>query len=151
MVGLTKVTIVSAAIKVQVQLKTYKRRILVPKISFCALLLDCEHLVLHSIRPVSKTTQILSVMASQEDPVVIDDDDWPDTGPQNPEEARVYQDRINKIFDDFALLLKEDQKDTLPITIRILKQVISRHWPSMANADPDLVIRAIKDPACLHL
>ena len=123
-----------------------------PKISFCALLLDCQHLVLHSIRPVSRMTQILSVMASQEDPVVINDDNnWPDTGPENPEDARAYQDRIKKIFNDFALLLKEDQKDTLPITIRTLKQVISRHWPSMANADPDLVIRAIKDLACLHL
>ena len=91
-------------------------------------------------------------MALQKDPVVINDDnDWPDTGPQNPEEVRVYQDRINRIFDDFTLLLKEDQKDTLPITIRKLKQVISRHWPSMANADPDLVIRAIQDLACLHL
>ena len=109
LVGLTKVTIVLAAIKVQVQLKTYKRRILAPNISFCALLLDCQHLVLHSIRPVSRMTQILSVMASQEDPVVInDDDDWPDTGPQNPEEARAYQDRINKIFNDFTLLLKGD-------------------------------------------
>ena len=145
-------TIVLAVIKVQVQLKTYKRGILVPKISFCALLLDCQHLVLHSIRPASRMTQILSVMASQEDPVVIDDDnDWPNTGPQNPEEVRAYQDRINKIFDDFTLLLKEDQKDALPITIRTLKQVISRHWPSMANTDPDLVIRAIKDHACLHL
>ena len=63
-------------------------------------------------------TQTLSAMASQEDPVVTDND---------------------------------IDKDALPITIRTLKQVISRHWPSMANADLDLVIRAIKDPACLHL
>ena len=50
-------------------------------------------------------------MASKEEPVVInnDDDDWPDVGPQNHEEARAYQDRINEIFDDFVLLLKEDR------------------------------------------
>ena len=64
---------------------------------------------------------------------------------------RAYQDRINNFFDDFALLLKEDRKDALPITIWTLKQVMSRNWPSMANADPDLVIFAIKDPVCLHL
>ena len=45
-------------------------------------------------------------MASQEDLVVINDDDWPDAGPQTPEEVRAYQDRINKIFDDFVSLLK---------------------------------------------
>ena len=44
-------------------------------------------------------------MALQEDLVVIDDDnDWPDAGPQNPEEVCMYQDHINKIFDDFASL-----------------------------------------------
>ena len=48
-------------------------------------------------------------------------------------------------------LLKEDRKDALPITVRTLKQVISRYWPSMANADPDLIIHSIKDLACLHL
>ena len=46
---------------------------------------------------------------------------------------------------------KEDRKDALPITIRTLKQVICRYWPSMANTDLDLVIHSIKDPACLHL
>ena len=79
-------------------------------------------------------------MASQEELVVIDDNgDWPNMGPQNPKEAKP-QDRINKIFDDFTVLLKEDRKDALPITIRTLKQVISRHWPSVANADPDLMV-----------
>ena len=91
-------------------------------------------------------------MASQEDPVVINDNDnWPDAGPQNPKEVRAYQDRINKVFDDFMSLLKEDRKDALPITIRTLKQVISRYWPSMANADPDLIICSIKDLVSLHL
>ena len=67
-------------------------------------------------------------MASQEEPVVInDDDDWPDAGPINPEEAQVYQDCINNIFDDFTSLLKEDRKDALPITVRTLKQVITRY------------------------
>ena len=92
-------------------------------------------------------------MASQEDPVVIDDDDdWPDAGPQNPEEVQAYQDHINKILNDFASLLKEDRNDALPtITIRTLKQVISRYWLSMANADVDLILHSIKDLACLHL
>ena len=91
-------------------------------------------------------------MASQEDPVVIkDDDNWPDVGPQNPEEMWAYHDCINKIFDDFTSLLKEDRKDALPITIRTLKQVISRYWPSMANADVDIIVHTIKDLACLHL
>ena len=91
-------------------------------------------------------------MASQEDLVVInDDDDWPDVGPQNPEEVRMYQDHINKIFNTFTSLLKEDRKDALPITIRTLKQVISRYWPSMANTDVDIILHSIKDLACLHL
>ena len=97
-------------------------------------------------------TEYICNMASQEDPVVINDDnDWSDVGPQNPEEAQAYQDHINKIFDDFTILLQEDRKDALPITIRTLKQVISRYWLSMVNADVDIILHSIRDPACLHL
>ena len=28
---------------------------------------------------------------------------------------------------------------------------MSWHWPSVGDADPDIVIRAIGDPACIYL
>ena len=48
-------------------------------------------------------------MTSQELVVTDNNDNWPNVGPQNPEDVRVYQDRINKIFDEFAVLWKEDR------------------------------------------
>ena len=90
-------------------------------------------------------TDYICNMASQEDLVVInDDDDWPDVGPQNPEEAQVYE-----VYPEAQV--KEDRNDVLPITISTLKQIISRYWPSMANADMDIILHSIKDLACLHL
>ena len=34
---------------------------------------------------------------------------------------------------------------------RSLKKLMSRHWPSVGDADPDVIIRAVADPACVYL
>ena len=61
-------------------------------------------------------------MASEIAPPVIDlleeeEEEWPDAGAQNPEEAQQYVDRINNIFDHLSKLIHDNKKDTLGMTI----------------------------------
>ena len=80
-----------------------------------------------------------------------DPDDWPDVGPQNPEEAESYIEKINNIFEMMAENVSHDKKDTLPSAVRSLKKLMSQHWPSVGDANPDVIIQAVGDPACIYL
>ena len=85
---------------------------------------------------------------------VIDNDDgndWSNAGPQNPAEAQVYTNKIINVFDTFSDLIHQDNKDALPKTIWNLKKLMAKHWDSMGQADPEVVIRSIIDPGCFHL
>ena len=101
--------------------------------------------------------QLSDMAEGGEDPEVImipsddDGDDWPDAGPQNPEEAQEYTNKVIEVFDTFSDLIHQDNKDTPPKTIRNLKKLMAKHWDSMGLADPEVVIRSIIDPGCLHL
>ena len=99
-------------------------------------------------------------MASQELPEVItilddieeeEEDDWPELGPVNLQEAKEYTDCFNNMFDTMAEMLHSDNKDTLPKCIRAFKKLIVKDWHSMTDADPEVVIRSIYDPACIYL
>ena len=78
-------------------------------------------------------------------------DDWPLGGPQNLREAEAYVEKVSQIFEDLGELLHKDNKDALPSTIHRLKRHMECHWEQMKNADVDTMVKAIKDPACLHL
>ena len=41
-------------------------------------------------------------------------DDWPYAGPQNPDEAQEYSDKVIEVFDTFADLIHQNNKDALP-------------------------------------
>ena len=96
-------------------------------------------------------------MATKEkDPEVIDvpeedPEDWPDTGTLNTEKADWYVDKMTNIFDTMSDMLEKDNKDALPTTIRNLCKLMGHHWLMMADADPEIVIKAISDPACIYL
>ena len=75
------------------------------------------------------------IVVPEEDP-----DDWPDVGPQNPEEADSYIEKINNIFETMVENVSHNKKDTLPSAMRNLKKLMSRHWPSVGYADPDIII-----------
>ena len=73
-------------------------------------------------------------------PPVIDlleeeEEEWPDTGAQNPEEAQKYVDRINGIFDHLSELIHEDKKDALEMTIQNFKKWIMKQWVMMGDVD----------------
>ena len=79
-----------------------------------------DNSVAPSLGLVSRTS--LLPMASEDVPPVIDlleeeEEEWPDAGAQNPEEAQKYVDRINSIFDHLSKLIHEDKKDALEMTI----------------------------------
>ena len=95
-------------------------------------------------------------MASEDVPPVIDlleeeEEEWPDAGAQNPEEAQKYVDRINGIFDHLSELIHEDKKDALETTIQNFKKWIVKQWATMGDADVNVVLHTIRDPATVYL
>ena len=74
----------------------------------------------------------------------------PSSSPINTGEAQEYRDMIEKIFDDFKELLK-DQKDTLVVTVWALKRHMVKLWDQMAAAKVNAVIHKIHEPACVTL
>ena len=78
-------------------------------------------------------------------------DDFPNYGPQNPEEAQSYRDKIDVIMEMFSDLLADDCKDALRSTITSLKKLMVKHWQQMAEADIEVVMRSIHDPSCVYL
>ena len=51
----------------------------------------------------------------------------------------------------FGDLIHQDNKDTLPKMIQNLKKIMAKHWASMELADPEVIIKSIINPGCLHL
>ena len=94
-------------------------------------------------------------MAAKDDPEVDlveeEEEEWPEAGVQNVEEAERYQDKINNIFNHLSVLNHEDTKTALSQTIQNFKKVVAKQWESMGAADTDVVLRTIKDPTALYL
>ena len=81
---------------------------------------------------------------------VPDDDDFPDSGPQNPVEVQSYRDKLDAIMETFTNLLANDWKDALTSTVTSLKKLMVKHWWQMAEADVEVVLRSIHDPSCIY-
>ena len=79
-----------------------------------------------------------------------EEEEWPEVGAQNPEEAEQYVDKINNVFDHLSTLIHEDKKDALGQTIKNFK-LVARQWEMMGDADIDVVIHTIKDPTAVYL
>ena len=95
-------------------------------------------------------------MATADKPTVIPDkeekeEDWPELGPQNPEEAQKYVDQVNEIFNGLTEMLHDDRKDAVTKMVRNFRKLMGKYWMSVADADPDVIIRAMGDPAGVYL
>ena len=66
-------------------------------------------------------------------------------------EARIYENKLDKIFENFKDLLKEDDKNALRSTISEVKRHMMRQFSSMAAADIDIVMACIKDCTCSYM
>ena len=80
-----------------------------------------------------------------------EEEEWPEAGVQNIEEAEHYTDKINNIFDHLSVLIHQDTKTALSQTIQNFKKIVTRQWDSMGDADMDIILRSIKDPMALYL
>ena len=91
-------------------------------------------------------------MASKQPAVIkVPDDDFPNSGPQNPVEAQSYRDQLDAIMSTFSNLLADDRKDAFRSTVTLLKKLMVKHWQQMAKADMDVVLKSIHDPSCVYL
>ena len=95
-------------------------------------------------------------MAAKDDLVVDlveeeEEEEWPEVGVQNVEEAEHYTDKVNNIFDHLMVLIHQVTKTALSQTIPNFKKVVAKQWESMGDADVDVIFRSIKDPMALYL
>ena len=95
-------------------------------------------------------------MAAKDVPPVIDlmeeeEEEWPEAGAQNPEEAEQYVDKINNVFDHLLTLIHEDTKDALGQNIKNFKKLVARQWETIGDADMDVILHTIKDPTAVYL
>ena len=94
-------------------------------------------------------------MAAKDDPVVElieeEEEEWPEVGAQNPEEAEQYTERINNVFDHLSELIHQDTKMALGQTIQNFKKIVVRQWAAMGDADVDVILKTIKDPTAVYL
>ena len=80
-----------------------------------------------------------------------EEEEWPEAGAQNPEEAERYVEKINNVFDHLSELIHQDTKTALGQTIQNFKKIVARQWATMGDADVDVVLRTIKDPTAVYL
>ena len=95
-------------------------------------------------------------MVAKADPVIDlveeeEEEEWPEAGVQNIEEAECYTEKINNVFNHLSALIHQDTKTALAQTIQNFKKIVVKQWESMGNADVDVVLRSIKDLTALYL
>ena len=94
-------------------------------------------------------------MAAKDVPVVDlleeEEEEWPEAGVQNVEEAEQYVDHINNVFDHLSTLIHEDTKTALGQTIQNFRKIVARQWETMGDADIDVILQTIKDPTAVYL
>ena len=93
-------------------------------------------------------------MAAKDNPVIDlmeeEEEEWPEVGAQNPEEAERYTEKIN-MFDNLLTLIHQDTKTALGQTIQNFKKIVVRQWETMGDANVDVILRTIKDPTAVYL
>ena len=95
-------------------------------------------------------------MVAKVDPVIDlveeeEEEEWPEVGVQNIEEAEQYTQKINNVFDHLLALIHQDTKTALVQTIQNFKKIVAKQWQSMGDTDVDIVLRTIKDLTALYL
>ena len=105
-----------------------------------------------SVAPSSGEFQNSDMATKQPEIIKVpDDDDFPDSGPQNPVEAQSHRGKLDAIMNTFSDLLVDDCKDALRSTITSLKKRMVKHWWQMAEANVDAVLKSIHNPSCIYL
>ena len=69
-------------------------------------------------------------------------------GPSNVREAEDYKTKLDELFEEFMITLRNDNKDALETTIKNVKTHIQGTWADMTGARVDVTVLTIKDPTC---
>ena len=72
-------------------------------------------------------------------------------GPFNVREAEDYKMKLDKLFEEFTTMLRNNDKEALETTIKNVKRHIEGMWGDMTGARVDVTVLTIKDPACTLL
>ena len=72
-------------------------------------------------------------------------------GAINEEEATQHRQRLEEVFMAMENKIKDEEEDTLKEAITGCKTIITMIMPSMAEANPTIVLESIKDPSCLAI
>ena len=100
-----------------------------------------------------KKKKISKATGSQpSEPIEIEDDDnWPDQGLMNEEEAQAFVDKTDNIFDTFSDRVQADDKDALLKLVHEYKNMVKKHWHPMAEADKQVVVASVYNRNCIYL
>ena len=99
---------------------------------------------------------LLTTMAKR-DPEVVevpdnnDGDDWQHMGQINIKEAVRYKEKVDEVFETMSLMVVDDHKDAICTTVTNFKKLAVKHWKVMQDADVEVVVRLICDPAGVYL
>ena len=72
-------------------------------------------------------------------------------GAINEEEAAQHRQRLEEIFMAMEQKLKDEEENVLKEAIIGCKATITMIMPSMAKANPTVILESIKDPSCLAI
>ena len=72
-------------------------------------------------------------------------------GPTNIMEAKIYENKLDDIFENFKKLLRDDDINALKSTISDAKQHMTKQFSSMAGSDINIVMACIKERTCSYL
>ena len=105
------------------------------------------------VRSASRALQTMSVFLlfstmAAKDPDIINipdegdegDNDWQDVGPINIEEAKAYKEKVDAIFKTMSMILTDDRKDAIHVTVTTFKKLAAKHWAVMKDADVEVVV-----------
>ena len=110
-----------------------------------------------SFQCITDNVCILVITMAEKDPEVIevpdddDGDDWQDVGPINVKEAVAYKEKVDKVFEMMSLMVVDDHKDVIHTTVTNFKKLAVKHWKAMQDADVEVVVRLICNPAGVYL
>ena len=62
-----------------------------------------------------------------------------------------YVDQVNEIFDGLMEMLHDDRKDAIMKTVQHFRKLMGKCWISVSDADPEVVIRSMGNPARVYL
>ena len=66
-------------------------------------------------------------------------------------EVAVYKEKVDEVFEMMSLMVVDEHKDAMCTTVTNFKKLAAKHWKAMQDADVEVVVRSICNPAGVYL